>query len=127
VLLHEAHHVLRDHHRRALRAGVDAATARVWNLAADAAINDDLVADDVPLPDPVLPSHLGCDVGGLEEGYYRTLIERAVGRDARCGSGAGGVRLEVEWDDEADDDVLRVDDVDAEAIRRGVAHEVTAA
>ena len=125
VLLHEAHHVLRDHHRRADRAGVTDTTHRRWNLAADAAINDDLVADGLPLPDPVLPSTLALDPGGVEETYFRHLGERdAVDPPVGCGSGSGGERLPVELDDDTDE--RGVDDVDANAIRRGVAHEVTA-
>ena len=111
VLLHEANHVLRDHQ---------------WNLAGDAAINDGLLADGLPLPDPVLPSTLALDPGGLEETYFRQLGERAaVSTSVECGSGSGGERLPVELDDDTDEPA--VDDVDATAIRRGVAHEVTAA
>ncbi len=73
VLIHEAHHLVRNHHDRARRLGVTARQHRRWNLAADAAINDDLVADGVPLPDPILPHHLGCAAGGFEEAYYRSL------------------------------------------------------
>ncbi|HMS11720.1 MAG: VWA-like domain-containing protein [Microthrixaceae bacterium] len=126
VLLHEANHVLRDHHGRADRAGVTSASHHRWNLAGDAAINDGLLADGLPLPDPVLPSTLALDPGGLEETYFRQLGERAaVSTSVECGSGSGGERLPVELDDDTDEPA--VDDVDATAIRRGVAHEVTAA
>lgn len=126
VLLHEANHVLRDHHRRADRIGVTETSHHRWNLAADAAINDDLVADGLPLPDPVLPSTFALDPGGLEETYFWLLGERAAGdRPVACGSGSGGERLPVELDDDTDE--RGVDEVDANAIRRGVAHDVTAA
>ena len=128
VLLHEANHVLRDHHRRADRAGVTSATWRLWNLAGDAAINDDLVADGHPVPDPVLPSTMNLEPGGLEETYFRNLRRRdEVGEKVLCGSGAGGAPLEVELDDDTESQVPVVDDVDAAAVRRGVAHDVTAA
>lgn len=126
VLLHEANHVLRDHHGRAERAGVTAASHHRWNLAGDAAINDGLHSDGLPLPDPVLPSTLALDPGGIEESYFRQLTERAAVRPRpKCGSGSGGERLPVELDDDSDEP--GVDEVDATAIRRGVAHEVAAA
>ena len=127
VLLHEANHVVRDHHGRADRAGVTPGTHHRWNLAADAAINDDLLAEGLPLPEPVLPSSLDLDPGGLEETYFRRLtIVAAAAHEVECGSGAGGTPLPMELDDD-DQDSQRVDEVDANAIRRGVAHEVAAA
>ena len=42
-LIHVLNHALRDHATRARSAGVDAATAPAWNLAADCEINDDLL------------------------------------------------------------------------------------
>lgn len=125
VLVHEAHHVLRDHHERARRAGVTAGTHAAWNLAADAAINDDLVDDGLPLPDPVLPRHLGCRRGGFEEAYYRAVLEsKADGPDTACGSGAGGDPLDVEIDEQPDSTAEGLDPVDADAVRRSVAHDV---
>jgi len=52
VLVHEAHHLVRGHHERARRVGATGERHRDWNLAADAAINDDLVDDGLDLPDP---------------------------------------------------------------------------
>lgn len=129
VLLHEAHHLVRDHHARADRLGVTAAQARRWNLAGDAAINDDLVADGVAVPDPVLPRHLGLEAGGIEEAYFRHLVDEHPGTDGdSCGSGAGGTPLSVELDDGPDPSGADgVDEVDAGAIRRAVAHDVVEA
>ncbi|MBS1837986.1 MAG: hypothetical protein JST64_09850, partial [Actinobacteria bacterium] len=126
VLIHEAHHVVRDHPDRARRAGATGRNRRAWNIAADAAINDDLVADGLPLPDPVLPRHIGCRRGGLEEAYYRAVLEIAAGdaADARCGSGAGGAPLEVEIDEEPRSPDEGLDPIDADAVRRSVAHDV---
>lgn len=126
VLLHEAHHMVRDHHGRADRMSVTGAQARRWNLAGDAAINDDLVADGIPVPDPVLPRHLGLTDGGIEEAYFRHLVKEPdhQGHDS-CGSGAGGAPLPVEIDVGPDGPGADgVDDVDAAAIRRAVAHDV---
>ena len=124
VILHEAHHVIRDHHARAVRCGGDDLDHHLWNLAADAAINDDLVADGVPLPSCVLPDSLELPARGFEETYYRQLHVKYRKLDNRCGSGAGGTPHDIEHDD---DDTEAVDDVDAAAIRRGVAHDITAA
>lgn len=73
VLCHEVLHVLMQHRARAEAAGVSSdEEARRWNLAADAAINEVLLAsetrsgDPLELPDPVLPVHLGFeDTPGL--------------------------------------------------------------
>lgn len=128
VLLHEAHHLVRDHHGRADRLPVTAGQAPRWNLAGDAAINDDLAADGLALPDPVLPHHLGLEAGGLEEVYFRYLTREPDGPGAdSCGSGAGGRPLSVEVDGAPADPTQGVDEVDAGAIRRAVAHDVVAA
>lgn len=125
VLVHEAHHVLRDHHDRARRAGVITASRTAWNVAADAAINDDLVADGLPLPDPVLPVHIGCRRGGLEEAYYRAVLESmSENPEPVCGSGSGGEPLEVEIDAEPESTAEGLDPVEADAVRRSVAHDV---
>ena len=129
VLVHEAHHVLRQHHDRAAACGVTVDTHDLWNLAADAAINDDLVDDRLPLPDGVLPRHLGLPPNGLEEAYYQHLLEEAAERERpTCGSGSGGAPAECELGDEPEESgVDGLDEVDAAAVRRAVAHDVTAA
>lgn len=125
VLLHEAHHVLRDHAGRARTVGVADHEHRLWNLAADAAINDDLVADGMPLPSPVVPSTLGLRAHGIEEHYFELLRADAASEpEVVCGSGSGGARLAEELDP---DDEEVVDEVDAVAVRRDVAHAVVAA
>ncbi len=137
VLVHEAHHVLRDHHRRAEACGVTSTTHRLWNLAADAAINDDLIDDALPLPGGVLPRHLGLAPNGLEEAYYGDLLDDRDLHEERdepaveppgCGSGSGGAPADGEIDDHPEESgVDGLDDVDAAAVRRAVAHDVTAA
>ena len=63
-----------------------------------AAINDDLLAAGVPLPDGVVtPAVLGLAEGDIEEVYYAALSQqRGIGHEAAtvsmvrgCGSGAG--------------------------------------
>ncbi len=125
VLLHEAHHLVRDHHARAAQVQVAPHERELWNLVADAAINDDLVAEGQPLPGPVLPHHLDLPARGVEEHYFAVLRSSWNVPACRCGSGAGGRRELVELEDDEGADGL--DDVDAGAVRRDVAHEVDAA
>lgn len=106
VLLHEVGHVLRDHGGRA--EAVDCPVDRtMWNVAADAEINDDLIAAGVGLPGGVVtPNGIGCEDGHVAEVYYRHLVPPGAprsgadsdpgdGADDReddgygCGSGAG--------------------------------------
>lgn len=99
VLLHEVNHLLRDHAERA--AGLPIPRSHVaWNLAADAEINDDLIAAGVGLPEGVVtPAGLGLPDGLLAEQYYAALGKAAednpellAGMDdggPGCGSGAG--------------------------------------
>src|SRR4051794_38404352 len=48
VLIHEVSHLLRQHDARRLTAAVG--DTRLWNTAADCEINDDLLAEQLPLP-----------------------------------------------------------------------------
>lgn len=103
VLLHEVGHVLRDHSGRA--DSVDSPVDRtMWNVAADAEINDDLIAAGLGLPEGVVtPSAIGCHDGHAAEVYYRHLVPPDAPRGGSydsdpgdrdgdgygCGSGAG--------------------------------------
>lgn len=94
VLLHECGHVLRDHAGRA--DTVDCPVDRtMWNYAADAEINDDLIAAGVRLPEGVVtPTGLGCEDGHAAEVYYRHLVPPGsprsdTGTDPGDGSGDG--------------------------------------
>src|SRR5687767_6923349 len=58
VLLHEVSHLLRDHESRKQATAVTDVT--LWNTATDCEINDDLVAEGLPLPDnPPQPGTFG--------------------------------------------------------------------
>ncbi len=126
VLLHEVGHLLRDHHaRHAEQAHHD---GRLWNLAADAEINDDLLAAGVPLPDgPITPACLDQPEGQLAERYFHDLLDRQRDlTDPTCGSGSGGDRLDVER--EGDDGTHpTVSPLDRELVRRKVAGDIAAA
>lgn len=124
VMLHEAHHLVRDHHRRAERIGVLESQSTRWNVAGDLAINDDLLADDLALPDPVLPDQFGFSEGLIEERYFALLAQLDWERDS-CGSGSGGTPLDDEIEAEpVESGTDGLDGVDQAAVRRTVAHEV---
>lgn len=94
VLLHEASHVIRDHAGRARTLTVAGEPSRqIWNLAADAEINDDLLAADVTLPPtPVTPAALGMVPDKAAEFYYATLAQHQVPpiETPDCGPGCHG-------------------------------------
>jgi predicted metal-dependent peptidase len=90
VLLHEVGHVLRDHAARG--DAVDSPVDRtMWNVAADAEINDDLIAAGLGLPDGVVtPAGIGCEDGHAAETYYRQLVPPGAPRDGANNPGDGG-------------------------------------
>lgn len=100
VLLHEVSHLLRGHHARfdrikplvaASASGLISETAlvKLWNIAADAEINDDLIAESVELPaGAVTPKSLGLPDGKTAEEYFWALLDR-LEREQRQESGEG--------------------------------------
>jgi predicted metal-dependent peptidase len=122
VLLHEANHLLRNHHERGAHKNITNDTALTWNVACDIAINDDLISAGLRLPSPILPSTFGLTDGGVEEQYYQRLrqVETMPGVYS-CGSGAGGPAQ----DDDIDDDSPGLDDIDAFTIQQQVRIAVT--
>jgi len=89
ALYHEIVHLLRKHPERAKSMQ---AHSRIWNLAADAEINDDLKGEGLQFPDKyILPSTFGLPDGRLVEEYYNSLIENAQVIEVYLGvSGSGG-------------------------------------
>src|SRR5262245_60161969 len=72
LLIHEVSHLLRDHEARKKASG--STDHRRWNTAGDCEINDDLQAEELPLPgDPPLPSKYGFQSGQSAEIYYHQL------------------------------------------------------
>jgi predicted metal-dependent peptidase len=130
VLVHEIGHLVRAHAERADALGADYDHQR-WNLCTDAAINDDLLAAGVPLPDGVVtPAALGLAEGDIEEVYYAALSQQP-GSDMKrdgvdgggCGSGAGDPP--ASWELPADDPAApAVGPADASMTRRRVAQAV---
>src|SRR5918996_3284920 len=76
VLIHEVSHLLRDHEARKQAAAVKDHV--LWNTATDCEINDDLLAEGLPLPDdPPRPGKYGLQNGENAETYYRQLFKPA--------------------------------------------------
>jgi predicted metal-dependent peptidase len=80
VLIHLVSHLLRHHGERAVAGLVPPAHSHEWIRAADAEINDDLVAAGLELPGaPVLPADFGAPDGRLAEEYFE--LARKAARD----------------------------------------------
>jgi predicted metal-dependent peptidase len=140
VLIHEVSHLLRDHEARKHAAAV--ADVALWNTAADCEINDDLVAEGLPLPDdPPQPGQFGLEPGENAETYYRQMMKPAQSGNVSgapttnhqlpttnqdCGSGAHGERRpwELPDDDGSPGGVPGVDRVKAELVRREGAQKI---
>ena len=122
VWMHEAAHLLRDHHGRADRLPPADQRDRVrTNIAQDCEINDDLIADRIPLPaGRFLPADIGQPEGRLFEEYLPHVPEQPAA--CECGSGAHGVPMP--W--EGDGDAPQVSPVEAEALRRQAAEAMRA-
>ncbi|MFD5544327.1 VWA-like domain-containing protein [Streptomyces sp. NPDC127079] len=124
VWVHEAAHLLRDHHGRAGR--LPAATQRDphrVNVAQDCEINDDLLADGLRLPGGRMePRRFGLPEGQLFEAYVDALPAHL--RTPDCGSGAHGRPVPWELSDSAGP--ARLGEVEAQALRRATAEAMRA-
>ena len=93
VLVHELSHVLRNHAGRARRMKIGPTQFMLWNIAADAEINDDLEDGGWSLPDdPVLPRKIEMRTGLTAEEYFRSLLkgaEEESKQQSQQGSGQG--------------------------------------
>ena len=136
VMIHEVSHLLRAHDARKHAAAVKHET--LWNTATDCEINDDLIAEGLPLPDnPPHPGQFGLTTGETAETYYRSLLKPVEGDPSGkpgnvpslkhdCGSGAHGERRawELPPDDGSPGGTAGVDAVKAELVRRDVANRI---
>lgn len=94
VLVHEISHVLRDHFARAKALGAD---PKLFNIAEDMEINDDIKAMGLELPDGcMLPSTFEMADGLTAEEYYHNLprdqeqqANQPCAGNGWCGSAAG--------------------------------------
>ncbi|GIH19498.1 vWA domain-containing protein [Rugosimonospora africana] len=125
VWIHEVSHLLRDHHGRADRLpDTQRHDHHRVNVAQDLEINDDLLADGLPLPaDRVDPHRLGLPAGLLFEAYLPLLPASLPSCD--CGSGADGHGRD--WDRPPGTGSGSVGEVEADAIRRSTASAIRAA
>jgi predicted metal-dependent peptidase len=123
VWIHEASHLLRDHHGRAelLPPAYRDDRARV-NLAQDCEINDDLTQDGISLPpNHIRPATFGLPTGKLFEEYVAGIPPQPP--CPRCGSGAyGGVEP---WD-LAPSAAATVSPTEGQSIRRVTADAIRA-
>ncbi|HEX6597030.1 MAG TPA: VWA-like domain-containing protein [Acidimicrobiales bacterium] len=100
LLVHHAGHLVRDHAGRAQSLGVDGNSAKYWSTAADAEINDDLLAAGLRLPEGhITPHQKGWRTGRMAEEYFH--LSRHDHQDEEedhpdCGSGADG--QERDWE-----------------------------
>jgi predicted metal-dependent peptidase len=125
VLLHEVGHVLRSHGDRAAAAGVDVTTKHAWNVAADAEINDDLIADGVTLPHGgILPRTLHLPASRAAEYYFEHLRGRGALPPCSCGEGAHGIGT-FQHSDTADL-ASGIGSIEQDLIRRLVALDIVA-
>ncbi|GAB3159170.1 VWA-like domain-containing protein [Micromonospora sonneratiae] len=122
VWIHEVAHLLRDHHGRAdLLTATDRHDHHRVNLAQDCEINDDLLADRLPLPaGRVDPVATGLPPGLLFEQYLPLLPP--TGHTWNCGSGAHGQGQP--WDLGGTAGTAAVRPVEANAIRRQTAQAI---
>ncbi|MFJ8885333.1 VWA-like domain-containing protein [Streptomyces sp. NPDC102402] len=124
VWVHEVAHLLRDHHGRAdLLPAADRRHRHRVNIAQDCEINDDLVADGLPLPAGRMePRLFGLPEGQLFEAYLPALPSSPLTHD--CGSGAHG--QPVPWELPGTTGPPGVGRAEAEALRRHTAEAVRA-
>ncbi|MFD9030867.1 VWA-like domain-containing protein [Streptomyces sp. NPDC059567] len=127
VWIHEASHLLRDHHGRAdqLPAADQRDRLRV-NIAQDCEINDDLISDGLRLPEGRMePRLFGLHVGQLFEEYLPGIPAASL-LPVDCGSGAHGVPSPWDLGEGGGDGVAGMGPVEAEALRRQTAQAVRA-
>jgi predicted metal-dependent peptidase len=97
VIYHEVFHLLRAHAQR----GGQLDSPSLWNVAADAEINDDIRGEGMLLPSgAIFPHVIGMAEGLLAEDYYAQLLSRAAAgerlrhahgpAEGDCGSAATG-------------------------------------
>ncbi|MFH9612681.1 VWA-like domain-containing protein [Streptomyces pratensis] len=124
VWVHEVAHLLRDHHGRAeLLSAADQRDRYRVNAAQDCEINDDLIADGLPLPAGRLePRLFGLPEGQLFEAYLAALPPSPRTHD--CGSGAHA--QPAPWESDGRAGHTRVGTVEAEALRRHTAEAMRA-
>jgi predicted metal-dependent peptidase len=132
ALLHECGHLFRDHAARAEARGVRDGEYTVWNIAADAMLNLDLVQAGCRTlgQKGILPAKLGLPDGRTTEWYFDQLrpklgpdtASQGAGKPyAGCGSGAGAAPAPGEIDGVGDGAAQGASDVERELVRINTA------
>jgi len=123
VLVHEICHLVREHADRADALGSTVDHNR-WNIATDAAINDDLLRAGLALPEWVVtPENQGLPPAGIEEAYYAALAPQPPQTEPGCGSGAGDPVQP--WEPNPNDPAMPgMDDAHVTITRRRVAENI---
>src|SRR3990167_1320156 len=147
ALAHEVWHMLRAHAKRAENLGIldnDMIGRRIWNLAGDCEINDDLKAEFSLPKGCIFPETFGFNPDLMAETYYELLqkmTEASMNKKAggegnglagNDGSGAGGNPGEWEVGQPGNDDmkdmygndIEKKTEVDGEMIRQQTAHDI---
>ena len=124
-LIHALNHALRGHSQRARNTGVNAATAALWNAAADCEINDDLHEDGLIDDEDdgwLFPESFAMDEFLTAERYWRHLVDNAVTVEVTidCGSGCHSHHTNYELAD----DTASLADFDRKLLRRAVASAI---
>jgi predicted metal-dependent peptidase len=121
IACHEIEHLLRNHPGR---QDLTKAEKELWNIAADAEINDD--CDQAVLPDGcVHPSNFGAKEGLTCEEYLDMIPVTRVKIVPKCGSGSGGEPGEYELEaTDKDGNKVGVSQEIADQIRASTAQAV---
>jgi predicted metal-dependent peptidase len=133
ILIHELNHLIRDHSARSELVVADPEEDfERWNIASDAEINDDLIADGLDLnpKECITPGLLGLPDDNVAEYYFTQLREphysqpksSTLQNDPQCGSGSGGEALEGELPAQSEEHP-GVSAVEAKLVRDQVARE----
>jgi predicted metal-dependent peptidase len=108
VLLHETGHIFGDHATLAKGLDVTPQTHKMWNVAADMAINDDLVAAGMTtIREGVLPEQIGMDDHLTPIEYYgalRRLVSDQQAQQANSQQGSQGQQGDQPDDQSQDGD-----------------------
>lgn len=128
VLYHEIAHLLRDHSGRFTdlkrHYNKHQHYPKLWNIAADCEINQDLLREGISFPkgtNPPVPSTFNLPEGRTAEFYYEQLLSNTQASEnvsCECGSAAHGQESEYE-DTAAESQVIDIEDV-----RRKVAKDI---
>lgn len=136
TLAHECGHWLRLHAKRAEAQGVGSKEHDLWNIACDAAINNNLRECGITLPDDlwypedlIKDFKLDLDENSAEEEFYFALISlpektKQKLQSCNCGSGAHNIPLDHEIGGIGEGKQRGITEVEGNSVRRQVAEDI---